>query len=126
MDLLIGSGLHEGYMALDLKLSEPEQSHGIQTALGWAIYGKNATSQRPACVMVNFIRQEHPPDVSCQQVLKALTGDFEDTGAPPERCISVEDKRALDIMRKTVKEADSHLSLGLLCKDDKVDLEDNR
>ena len=38
----------------------------------------------------------------------------------------VEDKRALDIMRKTVKEADGHLSLGLLWKDDKVDLEDNR
>ena len=83
VDLLIESGLHKGYIASDLKLGEPEQSHGIQTALGWTIYGKDATSQKPARVMVNFIRQEHPLDVSSQQVLKALIGDFEDTGAPP-------------------------------------------
>ena len=126
MDLLIGIGLHEAYIASDLKLGEPGQPYGMHTALGWTIYGKDATSQRPTRVMVNFIRQEHPPDVSCQQVLKALTGDFEDIGAPQERCMSVEDKRALDIMQKTVKEVDGHLSLGLLWKDDKVDLEDNR
>ena len=104
VDLLIGSGLHEAYIASDLKLGEPGQPYGIHTALGWTIYGKDATSQRPARVMVNFIRQEHPPDFSCQQVLKALTGDFEDIDAPQERCMSVEDKRTLDIMRKTVKE----------------------
>ena len=125
MDLLIGSGLHEAYIASDLNLGEPGQPYRIHTALGWTIYGKDATSQRPARVMLNFIKQEHLPDVSCQQVLKALTGDFEDIGAPQERCMSVEDKRALDIMGKTVKEVDGHLSLRLLWKDDKMDLEDN-
>ena len=97
VDLLIGSGLYEAYIASDLKLGEPGQPYGIHNALGWTIYEKDATLQRPARVMVNSIRQEHPLDVSCQQVLKALTSDFEDIGAPQERCMSVEDKRALDI-----------------------------
>ena len=126
VDLLIGSDLHEAYIASDLNLGEPGQPYRIHSALGWTIYGKDVTSQRPASVMLNFIRQEHPPDVSCQQVLKALTGNFEDIGAPQEQCMSVEDKRALDIMGKTVKEVNGHLSLGLLWKDDKMDLEDNR
>ena len=66
-NLRIGSGLHEAYVASDLKLGELGQPYGIHTALGWTIYGKDAISQRPARVMENFIGQEHPPNASCQQ-----------------------------------------------------------
>ena len=49
VDLLIGSGLHEAYIASDLKLGEPGQPYGIHTALGWTIYGKDAITKAGPC-----------------------------------------------------------------------------
>ena len=55
-----------------------------------------------------------------------LNQDFKDLELPQVPALSVEDKRALEIMHKTVKKVDGHYLIGLLWKDDEPKLPNNR
>ena len=73
-------------------------------------------------LMVNFLDKEE----SCKQILDLLNQDFKDLELPQVPALSVEDKRALEIMHKTVKKVEGHYSIGLLWKDDEPKLPNNR
>ena len=129
VELLLGSGLHQAYLLKDIRIGAPGEPTGMHTALGWTIYGKDDGNQEVKDiprVMVNFVQQMRPSRDSCNDILKILEQDFADLDVPQVTCMSLEDKRALQIMNKTVKKIGDHYSVGLLWKDDDPQLPNNR
>ena len=72
--------------------------------------------------MLNFLNKEE----SCKQILDLLNQNFKDLELLQVPALSIEDRRALEIIHKTVKKVDGHYSIGLLWKDDDPKLPNNR
>ena len=68
-------------------------------------------------MIVNFVDVEESPEQSCNQLLDILSSDFQDFGLPEKPYPSIEDKRATEILNKTVKKVGDHYSVGLLWKE---------
>ena len=124
IELLLGSDLHQAYLSQDIRVGAPGNPTGLRTHLGWTVYGKDDGDQEinTPKLMVNFLDKEE----SCKQILDLLNQDFKDLELPQVPALSVEDKRALGIMHKTVKKVDGHYLIGLLWKDDEPKLPNNR
>ena len=112
IELLLGSDLHQAYLPQDIRVGAPGNPTGLRTHLEWTVYGKDDGDQEinTPKLMVNFLDKEE----SCKQILDLLNQDFKDLELPQVPALSVEDKRALEILHKTVKKVDGHYSIGLL------------
>ena len=128
VELLLGSDLHQAYQLQDLRTGEQGDPSGLQTFLGWTIYGTNGGDQeiQPPKMMVNFLACEVKPEESCEKILEVLSQDFRDIELPERPCLSLEDKRAIEILNKTVEKVGNHYSVGLLGKEDNTVLQNNR
>ena len=129
VELLLGSDLHQGYLLKEVLKGEPGQPCGLHTSLGWTIYGKDSGDKEimgSPRLMVNFI--DHRDDEeSVDKMLRIMAHDFDDcdnAGGLLSR--SMDDKRALGIMERTVKKVGDHYSVGLLWKDDNPSLPNSR
>jgi len=63
---------------------------------------------QPPRMMINFLEGEESPKELCERILEILSQDFQDVGLPEVVCPSIEDKKALEIMNKTVKKMENH------------------
>ena len=77
-------------------------------------------------MMVNFLACEVKPEESCEKILEVLSQDFRDIELPEQPCLSLEDKRAMEILNKTVEKVGNHYSVGLLWKEDNTVFQNNR
>ena len=129
VELLLGSDLHQAYLLKDTRIGKPGQPTGMHAALGWTIYGKDHGNQEVhdiPRVVVNFLHEATSVKESCEEVLNVMAQDFSDLHLPQVSCMSVEDKRALNIMKQTVKKVGNHFSIGLPWKSDNPQLLNNR
>ena len=128
VELLLGSDLHQAYHLQDLRTGEQGDPSGLRTFLGWTIYGTNGGDQeiQPPKMMVNFLACEVKPEESCEKILEVLSQDFRDIELPERPCLSLEDKRAMEILNKTVEKVGNHYSVGLLWKEDNTVFLNNR
>ena len=92
VELLLGSDLHQAYQLQDLRTGEQGDPSGLQTFLGWTIYGTNGGDQeiQPPKLMVNFLACEVKPEESCEKILEVLSQDFRDIELPERPCLSLE------------------------------------
>ena len=65
-------------------------------------------------MIVNFFACEKKTEESCEKILEVLSQDFRDIELPERPCLSLEDKRAMEILNKTVEKIGNHYSMGLL------------
>ena len=77
-------------------------------------------------MMVNFLACEEKPEESCEKIFEVLSQDFRDIELPERPCVSLEDKRALEILNKTVEKVGNHYSVGLVWKEDNTVFQNNR
>ena len=124
IELLLGSDLHQAYLPQNIRVGAPGNLTDLRTHWRWTVYGKDDGDQEinGTKLMVNFLDKEE----SCEQILDFLNQDFKDLELPQVPALSVEDKRPLETMHKTVKRVDGHYSIDLLWKEDKPKLPNNR
>lgn len=103
-------------------LSEKNSPYGYRYSLGWSIAGPLTVRKRRETV-VNFISIGRQPDDLIERFWKIEDyGTARAVGKP----LSVEDKRALQIIRDTTTFVDGHYEIGLLWKCDNPQLPNNR
>ena len=128
-ELLLGSELHQAFQLQDIRLGTPGDPSGLRTFLGWTIYGTDNGNREISAtprVIVNFADVAESPEQSCNPLLDILSRDFQDLGLPETPYSSIEDKRATEILNKTVKKVGDHYFVGLLWKENNPHLPNNR
>ena len=96
--------------------------YGYRFPLGWSIAGPLTSRERREAA-INFLSVGLRPEDPIERFWK-----IEDYGATKagERPLSVEDKRALEILEDTTAFIDGHYEVGLLWKGDEPQLPNNR
>ena len=105
--LIIGTNASEAFWILDERRGERGEPCALRTPLGWTLMGPMEKIQSQEChVNVNFVRSvevAREDDCLVQQVERFW--EIENFRVTPDSkpCMSVEDKKALTIMEKSVK-----------------------
>ena len=122
VSLLIGADVPEAFWVLDQRRGGKRDPYAVKTPLGWTLIGPTR-DQKSQHFHVNFT---HCSESSVQeQLVQMWNAEFND--APGGVSMSVEDKRALDIMTSSVVQTeDGHYELSMPWRQKPPDLQNNR
>ncbi|XP_060592844.1 uncharacterized protein LOC132747468 [Ruditapes philippinarum] len=127
--ILIGTDFPEAHIPLEVRSGSSHQPYAVRTRLGLAVRGpvprpfveQNRTKHNRA--NINF---GHSNDIILQQQLERMwTSDFNDVKFCDKESMSIEDKRALDIMESSLSYVDGHYKMGLPWRADDINLPNN-
>ncbi|XP_013384334.1 uncharacterized protein LOC106154518 [Lingula anatina] len=135
VEILIGCDVPEAHWLLDERRGKRQQPVGIKTILGWTIMGpvcENGT--KITTVSANFIHLDQT--VNCSAPIECMesvstnlermwTTEFSENLADVKDCVSMEDRRARDIMERSAVFIDGHYQIGLPWKYDHPCLPNN-
>ncbi|KAL9977579.1 hypothetical protein ACROYT_G014998 [Oculina patagonica] len=126
VSLIIGEDVRRAHIVQDVKVS-PDDDCGLyatKTVLGWTVAGAIQGKQEVLTeVSVNFIDNDRMLSRQVEEFWKIEKTGFEES---LDRSVSVEDRRAEDILRETTKLVDGHYETGLLWKEDNPQLPNNK
>ncbi|XP_077969292.1 uncharacterized protein LOC144423012 [Styela clava] len=121
--LLIGSNVPDAHDVLEVKRGKRGQPRAVKTLLGWTLFGPESVSNCDN----NFVNFIHCDDnILHRQLCQIYEHDFNDNACESASSLSVENKRALSIMEKTVCKVNGHYEVGLPWKNKEVKLPNNR
>ena len=131
VELLLGANAHEVFKISEQRCGEYGQPYGLHTALGWTIFGSeyNAFENESSdniCAKVSVLPDGREDDGLCDDILNFLEQDFHDLEVYQRPEMSLEDKRALNIMKSGVTKCDKHYQVQLPWKLKNPGLENNR
>ena len=109
VELLIGHDVPKALEPKEVRESQKGGPYATKTLLGWAINGpleRNANVKRTS----NFIQADTALD---QQFQKFCNMEFNDSLLNNERAMSLEDKRALNIMESTAVLKEGHYEIAM-------------
>lgn len=104
-----------------------------KTLLGWVVHG-NLQSDSQNCTQFTFAHvyehetQDEPKDdlnLIHDLLQKQWSYDFKTTASKKDYEMSLDDKKCLDIMERTIHRVDNRFETGLLWKDEKIKLPDS-
>ena len=82
------------------------------------VYGKHQGDQEiclPLCIMVNVCMIVEENNETCEELLRTINQDFEDLRCGTQNShMSLEDKKAISSMRKTIQKENDYYSVRLL------------
>jgi hypothetical protein len=113
VQLLIG--VNSGLLT-PLEIRSPrdgQQPYGERTALGWVVRGPSGRCNEITTASAHFVKETIHDDLS-----RLWQTDFEDIRMGDSKTMSIEDKRALDVMEKTTTTVDGHYQISLPWADD--------
>ena len=122
VSILLGSNIPNAHRQMEVRApAEKNSPYGYRYSLGWSIAGP-LTGRKRRETAVNFISIGHQPDDLIERFWK-----IEDYGTtkPRGKPLSVEDKRAFQIIKDTTIFVDAHYEIGLLWKCDNPQLPNN-
>ncbi|KAK6168071.1 hypothetical protein SNE40_021970 [Patella caerulea] len=128
ISILIGKDVDEVHDIYEFRKSpNPEKPlHGILGPLGWVITGSYGEPVMNKEINVNYIDSNHDYDLN--DMVKKFW-KMEDSGINKsnvsDKSLSIEDKRAIDIMEKTTVLSGGHYETGLLWKNNNGKLPNN-
>jgi hypothetical protein len=106
VSILIGSDVPEVHWTLEERLGGPKEPLAVCTILGWTLFGPigSGTSTEGN---VNFVQIDHGEDIT-HQLERLYNSEFNDLPLNGDKPMSIEDRRALTIMEKSVRQVDGH------------------
>lgn len=122
--LLIGTDSPDAHIPLEVRSGNRDQPYAIRTRLGWAIRGPIQTTSAPDEINVHF--QQSSDALLQQQLERMWTTDFDDRTRNETNSMSVEDKRAMEIMESSIVHENGHYKIGLPWRDENTFLPNNR
>ena len=121
--IIIGSDVPEAHWVLDQCHGGRKEPYAIQTPLGWTLMGPIG-SESSQEFQVNFVESQ---DNSLQrQFERVMQMDFSESNDYMAKEMSLEDQRALSIMKETVKNVGNHYEIALPWRNGKPALPNNR
>ena len=120
--LLIGHDVPKALEPKEVRESQNGGPYAAKTLLGWAIngpLGRNGSAKRTS----NFIRADTALD---QQFQRFCNMEFNDSLLDNERAMSLEDKRALNIMESTAVLKEGHYEIAMPWRYSPLCLPNNR
>lgn len=122
ISVLLGTDVPEAFVPIDVIKGLPSQPFAIQTVLGWSVLGR--TSDEKSTLNVNCTCSK---DNAVEESLKRFW-EIESSGIErsASKTLSVEDTNAIKIIEDTISKADGHYQMGLLWRDENVQLPNNR
>jgi hypothetical protein len=121
--LLIGTDAPQAHIPLEVRSGRHDQPYAIRTQLGWAVRGPVTDTTTQKTANVNF--QQSADKLLQQQLEKMWNTDFNDKVRGEKTSLSIEDKRALNIMESSICLENGHYKLGLPWRDENVELPNN-
>ena len=124
VSVLIGTGVQDAFIPLEVRKGDPKESFAIRSCLGWSILGGS--------VSCNDKHQFNLNNVSCEEIsLSRQLEDFrrvESYGTVKQslKSMSVEDRKAMEIIENTISKVDGRYQIGLLWKHEHLHLPCNR
>ena len=113
--LLIGNDNHTLLEPRDVMSSQDGGPYAVRTVLGWAINGPlGRTKQHGKCIS-NFISADVKLD---HQFRQFCNQEFNDSLVLPDKQMSQDDIKAIEIMNKSVQLKEGHYEIALPLKDD--------
>ena len=124
VSILIGTGIQEAFIPLEVRKGKPNEPFAIRSCLGWSVLGGSVGAASKHLFNLNFVSTE---DTSLSRQLEEFWR-VESCGTLKERrrTMSVEDHKALKIINNTISFADGHYQMGLLWKHEDPYLPFNR
>lgn len=121
--LLIGSDVPEVMEPREVRPSRNGGPYATRTVFGWVVNGPLGRAQTSATRTASFIKAD--VDLS-DQFRKYCNMEFNDSIYSRKSSMSLNDKRALDVMRNSAKLKSGHYEIALPWKDDPPFLENNK
>ncbi|BHF85326.1 hypothetical protein SprV_1002848900 [Sparganum proliferum] len=119
--ILIGNDIAEAHWVLDQRLGGKREPFAVKTLLGWMLLGSSRGRQKQNAVCHCIVNQEK--DVT-HSIRKLYDSEFSDTSTTTASH-SLEDKRALAIVRSSVTIIKGHYQLPLPWRNSTPNLPDN-
>ena len=115
--VLIGSDVPEAFWVLEERRGKRREPYAVRSPLGWAVMGPTQTVEdEEDNFNVNFIRVGDTPagdDALLQQVKCFWETDFGGSISDHKTAMSVQDKKALQILEASAELVDGHYQVGL-------------
>ena len=133
--ILIGSDVPEALCPIEVRSGGKNQPHAIKTILGWTVMGPLKGKRRLEDAQMNLIQVDQvlgcKEDIrgvrSIHEQLQSLyNAEFSESTADLRECLSIEDRRAKEIMDSSVKLENGHYEIGLPWKYDEPPLPNNK
>ena len=122
MMLLIGTDSPGAHIPLEVRSGDCDQPYAVRTRLGWAIRGPLETICTRKEISVHC---QTTNDVLLHQLERMWTSDFDDRNRDETKSMSIEDKRAMQIMESSIVFENGHYRLGLPWRDECTCLPNN-
>ena len=130
--LLIGCNVPDAFMTSEERRGRKGEPHAAKTTLGWTVFGPANKITDSRC-QVNLLQlkkaEENIPDSNRllrNQLEKFWKTDFGDSLSDSKATLSVEDKRALEVLETSAKKVGGHYQLPLPWKPRPPCLPNNR
>ena len=123
--LLIGNDCPAALQPREVKQSHDGGPYATRTVFGWVINGPLGRDEGNLAT-ANFIDSSEQSDSLNKQFENYCNLEFNDSTYESKLSLSQNDRRALEIMEKTVKLKDGHYEIALLWKDYPPQLENNK
>ena len=123
VSILVGNNIPYAHIHKEVRVPEDEEKglYGCRYPLGWCVVGRYGVRD-PQGVSVNFVSVDRKPVDLIEKFWK-----LEDYGAVKsgEKPLSVEDKRAMQIIEDTTRLVDGRYEVGMLWKNDERQFPNN-
>ena len=121
VSILLGSNVPSAHVQREVRCDDDNGLHGYRYPLGWSLCGP-LISEGKHSASLNFISTDYQLDEALERFWKIEDNVI--SGAKKE--LSVDDKRALQIIDETTRFVNGHYEVGLPWKDADPKLPDNR
>ena len=125
--ILIGANVQSAHVQRDFRQGEVNQPNAILTDLGWSLVGQvgnPAIESITGFSRINFLQSDN--HALHRQMMQMYHHDFNEDSCDPDTMFSVDDRKALEIMQKSVRLSDKHYTIALPWKSDDIKLAKNR
>ena len=123
VSILIGNDVPEAHWVFEERRGRRKQPRAARTLLGWTLIGPVGGSSNPEAT-VSFLSGGQ--ETLSAQIERMYNAEFGESSASSKEMMSIEDRRALAIMERTVQMVDGHYQLSLPWKYDNPCLPNNR
>lgn len=123
VSILIGNDVPEAHWVFEERRGRRKQPCAARTLLGWTLIGPVGGSSNPEAT-VSFLSGGQ--ETLSAQIERMYNAEFGESSASSKEMMSIEDRRALAIMERTVQMVDGHYQLSLPWKYDNPCLPNNR
>ena len=127
VELLIGADVPGAHRTIEYRINHSGGPNIVKCALGWTLVGpvnRPGCSNGPDASHINFVQTDN---VALHGLMQKMYGrDFADKSDGIGLGASLEDRRALRIMGKSVVKVDGHYQIALPWKSESAKLPNNR